>query len=83
MKRTLLLLALLMPSTAFAAAGMMGGVGPLKTSEAGVTAIRCDMAQERLGRSVWVPQSRTQCYRGCLGYRVRAWCNRWCDNHCR
>ncbi len=39
---------------------------------------RCDIAANG-----WQPQSRPACYRGCLGYRVRAWCNRWCDNHCR
>lgn len=28
-------------------------------------------------------QSRVACYKSCLGLRVRAYCNSWCDRHCR
>lgn len=28
-------------------------------------------------------QSRVACYKSCSGLRVRAYCNSWCDRHCR
>lgn len=67
-----------MKATLFAFCAALATAAVLAIAPAEAHAPRCDATHDGLRH-----QSRVACYKSCKPLRIRAYCNSWCDRHCK
>lgn len=57
---------------------VLAGAAALASASPASAHPRCDADRDGFRH-----QSRVACYKSCKPLRIRAYCNSWCDRHCK